>query len=121
MKPRDPGQSAASHAPRSSGGTTSIRRALSNRKNLSFVAWVAIGTGSVFLSLALPLPALGAFVIGACCAYAGHDGRRRDAPVVVGYLRPPEPGAAADRRPPPVSSANQMNEVTETEDEAATH
>ncbi|EDZ99915.1 hypothetical protein BH160DRAFT_4771 [Burkholderia sp. H160] len=50
-----------------------IRRALTDRKNFSYVAWVAIGTGSVFLTLALPLPALGAFVVGACCAYAGRD------------------------------------------------
>ncbi|HEX3380028.1 MAG TPA: hypothetical protein VHU21_09555, partial [Paraburkholderia sp.] len=68
----------------------------------------------------LPLPALGAFVIGACCAYAGHDGRRRDARVVVGYLGPPARGDGADQRAPPVTSPNETNEVTEAEDEAAT-
>ncbi|HEX3382569.1 MAG TPA: hypothetical protein VHU21_22630 [Paraburkholderia sp.] len=120
MVPRDPRQSAAGHPPRSSGATTTIRRTLSNRKNLSFVAWVAIGTGSVFLTLALPLPALGAFVIGACCAYAGHDGRRRDARVVVGYLGPPARGDGADQRAPPVASPNETNDVAETEDEAST-
>jgi hypothetical protein len=120
MVPRDPRQPAAGHTPRSSGATTTIRRTLSNRKNLSFVAWVAIGTGSVFLTLALPLPALGAFVIGACCAYAGHDGRRRDARVVVGYLGPPARGDGADQRAPPVASPNETNDVAETEDEAST-
>jgi hypothetical protein len=91
-----------------------IRRALTDRKNFSFVAWVAIGTGSVFLTLAWPLPALGAFVVGACCAYAGRDGRHRDARGAVGYLESP-------KQPSQAASPNETNELAETEDEAAPH
>ncbi|MGF6660178.1 hypothetical protein QF000_001822 [Paraburkholderia atlantica] len=96
-----------------------IRRALINRKNISFVAWVAIGTGSVFLSLALPLPALGAFVVGACCAYAGRTGRRRGANPVAGLLEHKQPGVVddVDQQPP---AMNSTHEASETEDEAAT-
>jgi hypothetical protein len=100
-----------------------IRRALTNRKNFSFVAWVAIGTGSVFLTLALPLPALGAFVVGACCAYAGRDGRRRNGRAVAGYLGPPAVDGGANQQPRPMASTNETNRATEqneTEDEAAT-
>lgn len=52
-----------------------IRRALTNRKNFSFVAWVAIGTGTVFLALSLPSAAFGAFAVGAGYAYAGRRWR----------------------------------------------
>ena len=121
MDQREPRQPSAGLPPRNRSEATTIRRALGNRQNLSFVAWVAIGTGSVFLSLALPLPALGAFVVGACCAYAGRNGRRRNARGVAGYLGAPEPGAGADQRPQPVSSPNETVSVTETENEAATH
>jgi hypothetical protein len=51
--------------------------AIRKRKNFPFVAWVAISTGTVFLALALPAAALGAFVVGACCAYAGRRTRRQ--------------------------------------------
>lgn len=100
---------------------TMMRRALTNRKSLSFVAWVAIGTGSVFLTLALPLPALGAFVLGACCAYAGHDGRRPGARSVGGHLGPPTRGDGAGQRAPPVVSTSETSASNETENEAATH
>ncbi|CAD6546803.1 hypothetical protein LMG28140_04381 [Paraburkholderia metrosideri] len=49
-----------------------IRRALVIRSKSSFVAWVSIGTGAVFLVLALPMAALGAFVLGAYCAYSAR-------------------------------------------------
>ncbi|MBB5507855.1 hypothetical protein [Paraburkholderia atlantica] len=96
-----------------------IRRALINRKNISFVAWVAIGTGSVFLSLALPLPALGAFVVGACCAYAGRPGRRQGVNPVAGLLEHKQPEIVDDvnQQPPPINSTH---EASETEDAAAT-
>ncbi|OLL30942.1 hypothetical protein BTH42_14285 [Burkholderia sp. SRS-W-2-2016] len=56
---------------------------------------MAIGTGSVFLAVSLPLPALGAFAVGACCAYAGRYARRRDVqPPLVGH--DPQVAAAAD-------------------------
>ncbi|MCC8395914.1 hypothetical protein LJ656_25345 [Paraburkholderia sp. MMS20-SJTR3] len=75
--------------------TTIIRRALFRRKNLSFVAWVAIGTGSVFLAVSLPLPAFGAFAVGACCAYAGRYARRRDMqPPLLGH--DPQVASAVD-------------------------
>lgn len=96
-----------------------IRRTLTNRKNFSFVAWVAIGTGSVFLTLALPLPALGAFVLGACCAYAGRDARRPDARAVAGYLAPPARGDGAAQQAPPTVSTSETNESNQTDDEAA--
>jgi hypothetical protein len=98
-----------------------LRRALTNRKHFSFVAWVAIGTGSVFLTLALPLPALGAFVVGACCAYAGRDRRRPGVRSVGGYLGPPARDDDAGQRAPPVVSTGETSESNETEDEAATH
>ncbi|MGF6839657.1 hypothetical protein QF001_003524 [Paraburkholderia youngii] len=96
-----------------------IRRALVNRKNISFVAWVAIGTGSVFLSLALPLPALGAFVVGACCAYAGRSGRRQSGHPVAGLLERKQPEVVDDvnQQAPAMKSTR---EASETEDEAAT-
>jgi hypothetical protein len=53
-----------------------IQRALVSWRKSSFVAWVCIGTGAVFLVLALPLAAFGAFVVGACCAYAARRKRR---------------------------------------------
>ncbi len=93
-----------------------IRRTLANRKNLSYVAWVAVGTGSVFLTLALPLPALGAFVVGACCAYAGRNGGRRDARFVAAYLAPPEPGDSAEVPPPPAASTNATNATNATDE-----
>ncbi|MEX3635046.1 hypothetical protein [Paraburkholderia sp. BR14320] len=96
-----------------------IRRALINRKNISFVAWVAIGTGSVFLSLALPLPALGAFVVGACCAYAGRTGRRQGANPVVGLLERKQPEVVDDVNQQ-APATNSTHEASETEDEAAT-
>ncbi|WGS48647.1 hypothetical protein LFL96_12705 [Paraburkholderia sp. D15] len=57
-----------------------IRRALTDRKSLSFFAWLSIGTGTVFLVLALPLAALGAFVIGAGYAARYAYAARRHPP-----------------------------------------
>jgi hypothetical protein len=98
-----------------------IRRTLSNRKNLSYVAWVAIGTGSVFLTLALPLPALGAFVVGAYCAYAGRSGRR-DPGSAGGFLTPPSAGGVQQQTPPQAATnpANTPNEGNETKNERTT-
>jgi hypothetical protein len=96
-----------------------IRRALINRKNLSYVAWVAIGTGSVFFTLALPLPSLGAFVVGACCAYAGRHARRQDAIPVAGFLEHKQPEVVDEVNQQPLP-ANSTHEASETEDEAAT-
>ncbi|RZF27150.1 hypothetical protein EVC45_24515 [Paraburkholderia sp. UYCP14C] len=96
---------------------TMIRRTLANRKNLSYVAWVAIGTGSVFLTLALPLPALGAFVVGACCAYAGRNGGRRDVRSVAACLAPPQPGDSA-KLPPSGVPTNAPNQTNEQQSEA---
>lgn len=64
-------------APRQFMGCVMMHRALVSWKNSSYVAWVCVGTGAVFLVLALPLAALGAFVVGACCAYAARRKRRR--------------------------------------------
>lgn len=59
-------------APRTLRGGVMLRRAIVTRRKSSFVAWVAVGTGGVFLVLALHVAALGAFVLGACCAYAAR-------------------------------------------------
>lgn len=53
-----------------------VPRALVSWRKSSFVAWVSVATGAVFLVLALPMAAFGAFVIGACCAYAARRNRR---------------------------------------------
>lgn len=49
-----------------------VRRTRAHRKNLPFVAWVSVGTGTVFLVLSLPVVAFSAFAVGACCAYAAR-------------------------------------------------
>jgi hypothetical protein len=59
-------------APRRFRGGVMLRRAIITRRKSSFVAWVAVGTGAVFLVLALKIAALGAFVLGACCAYVAR-------------------------------------------------
>jgi hypothetical protein len=53
-----------------------VRRALVTRKNLPFVSWVAVSTGMIFLVLAIPLAAAGAFVVGVCSAFAARRAKR---------------------------------------------
>jgi hypothetical protein len=55
---------------------TTTRRALGAPRRRRFVAWVCIGTGGVLFALALPFTALGAFVVGALCAYASRGAAR---------------------------------------------